>query len=307
MYEKVVFLLIVCLLFTSSTACSRQSIDYTEQVPDGLNVEKSFGENAPIYSTLAQLVADADYVFRGLLSSVEPVQGADWQWEIYEVKTLYKGIETAKHIRIIAESSFAMNNKKREIGSEYYVFATVYELPVYPYQLINPIYGQTVFQVMDNGQLSLNGITDKEMFPALFDEYFAQYPEEAITKSPELLQARSMTHVVDRYSTLGEMLADSDLVVRVVFSGAEIVNQYVTIGRIEKINAEYEVDRRIPLPIFIAVNEEIRPGEEYIVFMKYDSLGESFQIASREGSVINKVDNERQWSDVLEILVKQGE
>ena len=278
------------------------AIDYTEQVPDSLVVEKSFGENATVYSTLAQLVADADYVFRGILSSLEPVQGASWQWEIYEVRTLYKGIDTAKYIRIIAESSLAINTAKHEIGSEYYVFATVYELPVYPYPLINPIYGQTVFQVMDNGQLSLSGITDKEMIPAVFDEYFTQNAEEAITKSPELLQARSMTHVVDRYSSLAEMLADSDLVVRVVFSEAEKVNQYVTIGQIKEIIADYKVDRRIPLPISIAVNEDIRPGDEYIIFMKCDSLGESFQLASREGAIINQADNESQWNEVLEIL-----
>jgi hypothetical protein len=302
MYRKVAILLIVCLIFAASAACSRQSTIYSAQVPANLTVEKSFGENAPVYSTLTQLVTDADYVFRGILSSVEPVQGASWQWEIYEVRTLYKGIDTAKYIRMIAEPSATLNAAKHEIGAEYYVFATVYELPVYPYPLINPIYGQTVFKVMGDGQLSLSGITDKEMMPAVFDEYFTKNPEEAILKSPGSLQSRAMIHVVDRYMSLTEMLADSDLVVRVVFSDAEKVNQYVTIGKVKEISAEYEMDRKIPLPISIAVNEDIRPGEEYIIFLKCDSLGESFLLASREGAIINQADHESQWIEALRIL-----
>jgi hypothetical protein len=302
MYRKVAILLIVCLIFAASAACSRQSTSYSAQAPNNLNVEKSYGQNAPVYNTLAQLVTDADYVFRGILASVEPVQGASWQWEIYEVRTLYKGIDTAKKIRIIAESSANMNAAKHEIGAEYYVFATAYELPVYPYPIINPVYGQTIFKVMEDGQLSVSEITDKEMLPAVFDEYFTHIPEEAILKSPESLQSRALPLVVDRYMSVTEMIDNSDLVVRVVFSDAEKVNQYVTMGKVKDISAEYEVDRKIPLPISIAVNEDIRLGEEYIIFMKSDSLGESYILSSREGAIINQADNESQWNEALKIL-----
>lgn len=301
-FKIIAILLIVGLFTVSSVACNRQNVENTPKISDPVQIERSFVESAPIYRTLTQLAADADYVFLGTLSSIEPVQGARWQWEIFEVKKLYKGIETAQEIRMIAETTPAPETEKHEIGSEYYVFASAYELPVYPYPIINPIYGQTAFKVMGDGQLSLEGIVDKEMLPAVFDENFTKHPEEAISQLPGLSQARSMAHVVDRYSSLTDMVTDSDLVVRVIFGEAEKINQYVTLGKIKETVADYKMDSDIPLPISIALNETVRPGEEYILFLKRDSLGESYQLASREGAIVNQANDENQWNDVLEIL-----
>ena len=267
-------------------------------------VEKSFNTDAPVYSTISQLIEDADYIFNGTFSRIEPVQGASWHWEIYTVKRLYKGVDTPQEIRVISDSTSNLDSAKHEIGSEYFVFATAYELPVYPYPLINPIYNQTVFEVMNNGQLSLSEITDKSMIPAVFDEQFVQNPEDAILESPELLKNRAVNRVVNQYQNLTEALTNSDLVVRVIFDNIEKVNQYVSICQVKEIKSEYEANQEIILPISIAVNEDIKVGEEYIIFLKYDALGESLILSSREGAIISHMDDENKWNEALAILNK---
>ena len=205
---------------------------------------------------------------------------------------------------MISDSSSNLDSAKYEIGSEYLVFATVYELPVYPYPLINPIYNQTVFEVMNNGQLSLSDISDKSMIPAVFDEQFVQNPEDAILESPELLKNRAVNRVVNQYQNLTEALTNSDLVVRVIFDNIEKVNQYVSICQVKDIESEYEANQGISLPISIAVNEDIKIGEEYIIFLKYDALGESLVLSAREGAIISHTDNENKWNEALAILIR---
>lgn len=304
MLRRVIVLFIFCVVLISSASCYNQSSVSTQQPTTKSFVEKSFNTDAPVYNTISQLIADADYIFNGILSKIEPIQGASWHWEIYTVKRLYKGADTPQEIRVISDSTSNSVAAKHKIGSEYFIFATVYELPVYPYPLINPIYNQTVFEVMNNGQLSLSEITDKSMIPAVFDEQFFQNPEEAILESPELLKARTVNHVVNQYQNLTEALTNSDLVVRVIFDDIEKVNQYVSICQVKEIKSEYEANQGITLPISIAVNEDIKVGEEYIIFLKYDALGESLILSSREGAIISHTDNENKWNEALAILNK---
>lgn len=304
MFRRVILPFILCVVLISSASCYNQSSVSTQQPTTNSFIEKSFNSDAPIYNTLSQLIEDADYIFNGTLSKIEPVQGASWHWEIFTVKRLYKGVDTSKEIRMISDSSSNLDSAKHEIGSEYLVFATVYELPVYPYPLINPIYNQTVFEVMNNGQLSLSDISDKSMIPAVFDEQFVQNPEEAILESPELLKNRAVNHVVNQYQNLTEALTNSDFVVRVIFDNIEKVNQYVSICQVKEIKSEYEANQEIILPISIAVNEDIKVGEEYIIFLKYDALGESLILSSREGAIISHMDDENKWNEALAILNK---
>ena len=67
-----------------------------------------------------------------------------------------------------------------------------------------------------------------------------------------------------------------------------------------------KADPDIILPTSIAVSEDLEPGVEYIVFLKYDELGESLMLASRSGSIIGRADNESQWVAALEALDTAG-
>lgn len=304
MFRRLIVFLILALIIGSS-ACQSQSVDITNQPGASLIVDKSFTEDAPIYNSLSKLVSDADYIFKGKLSMVEPVAGATWTWEIYDVDELYKGIDSPSQIRMvsgIADTGMA----KHEVGSDYFVFATVYELPVYPYPLINPIYNQTIFKILDDGTLSLGGITDRSMLPAVYEEQFIQDPAKAISEFPALLKAQDWSRVADRYQSPAEALNNSDLVIHVVFDSISEINQYVSIAQVGEIRSSYKADPDNILPTSIAVSEDLEPGVEYIVFMQYDELGESLMLASRAGSIIGRADNESQWVAALEALGNAG-
>lgn len=302
MFKQMTILSIFILVLFLSVSCNSQSGESNQQNAIITVTEKSFKNDATVYNTIPQLIADADCIFNGTLSKVEPVQGASWQWEIYSLNKLYKGLETQQEIRMIADISSGSGSAKHEIGSEYLVFATVNELPVYPYPLINPIYNQTIFEVMSNGKISLSEISDKTMFPGVFDEEFIYHPEEVILESPVLLENRSVYRVVNQYQNLTEALENSDMVVRVIFDDVIKVNPYVSMCQVKEIKAEYSANNGMTLPISIMVNEDINIGEEYIIFLKYDQLGESLILSSREGSILSQSKSDKTWNETLAIL-----
>lgn len=277
-------------------------------------------EDAPIYTSIEQLVADSDYVFKGTLDRFEEAWGmADdtcdlWHWAVFEVDQHYKRTDAPDVIRMVA----SIHDPKYQLGEQYYVFADVYDSPSYPYPLVTPIYNRAIFKIAGKNVLifdshsysvgekddtyvydSSSSIPVKDVMPAVYDEFFINNPEKTIlSSSVGLSTVREIPFVQDRYNTLSDMLSASDCVVRVVFKETEKMNKYVTLGTVKDIESIYRADNKhngIPLPTTIFFNETlqsvtVRPGETYYIFFRADQEGASYRLAAKIGAIISSKD-----------------
>ncbi|HZJ91033.1 MAG TPA: hypothetical protein VFC89_05160, partial [Oscillospiraceae bacterium] len=225
-------------------------------------------------------------------------------WEVYTITDLYKGIEAQDRIRLVG-SPEDEGAAARNVGSEYLVFATVYELPVYPYPLINPIYNQAIFEVGGDGKLTFANNVEQQMLPAVFDEQFAADYRQIVTSSAGLTKKNPLVRVVNEYWDMSDLLTHSDLVVRVTFSEVEFINQYVSIGKVDKIIAEYGSVPTAKLPKTIGVNEDVKVGEEYLIFLQFDSQQDSLLLAARHGAIVDSSDGMR-WNEVIHLLEEKS-
>ncbi|HHW94092.1 MAG TPA: hypothetical protein GX734_06305 [Clostridiaceae bacterium] len=279
-------------------------------------------EDAPIYTSIDQLVADSDYVFKGTLDRFEEAWGrADdtfdlWHWAVFKVDRHYKRTDAPDVIRMVAR----IHDPKYQLGEQYYVFADVHDSNCYPYPLVTPFYNLAIFKVAGNkvhifdshsyraGEKddiyvydSTSGISVQDVMPAVYDEFFRNNPEKAILSSTEgLSTVREIPFVQERYNSLSDMLSASDCVVRVVFKETEKMNKYVTLGSVKDIESIYRADNKykgIPLPTTIFFNETVqlvtvRPGETYYIFLRADQEGASYRLAAKIGAIISSKDED---------------
>ncbi|MDD2426736.1 MAG: hypothetical protein PHR78_00100 [Eubacteriales bacterium] len=270
------------------------------QEGEAINGDQSYIKNAPVFHTVKQLSDASDYIFRGVFSGIEKVDGATtWQLQMFRVNHLYKGLSEEKEIRMVGRTDADAHTLKT--GSEYLVFATAYELPVYPWPLINPIYNQTVFEVKADGGIQLTNKVDKKMIPVVHSEDFLHNYDREITDSVVSVLHQPAYSVPTSYSDAAEMLANSDLAARVTFSEIEYINEYVSIGKVERIQAEYKSDPQVALPVTIAINEELKTGQEYLVFLRYDSERDGLVLAARTGAIVSPTHSEK-WDEVFALF-----
>ena len=126
--------LFVILIFLAGCSGSLNNGENREAVnPDsGISLNASYREDATVYKTIDQITADADYIFKGIISRTETFEDPSCWYEIYNVTEVYKGEFNDREIRLLSSTP-------HQIGDEYYVFATVEEMAVYPYPSISTI------------------------------------------------------------------------------------------------------------------------------------------------------------------------
>lgn len=286
--------LFVFLIFLAGCSESLNNGGNREAVnPDsGISLNASYREDATVYKTIDQITADADYIFKGIISRTETFEDPSCWYEIYNVTEVYKGEFNDREIRLLSSTP-------HQIGDEYYVFATVEEMAVYPYPCISPIYTQTIFKVEDDGSISLEYVVDKQMFPAVYDDHFIKKPAQCIINSPGTLKTRQLPKIVDKYPDIRAMKADSDLIVEVVFKEIEKCNKYVWRCSVQGIEECYKHEQEVPLPKTIFVNRELVAEDEYIVFLK--KLYDGTEISAREGAIIARSESTK-WNEAMDLL-----
>ncbi len=302
MLRRIGCFLVSCAISLALISCGTQ-LASRESDAASLNAEKSYTLDAPVYESINQLAADADYIFQGVLTALEKVEGASWYWELYTIKDLYKGDSAQEQIRLVSSPEGSLPVHK--VGTEYLVFATAYELPVYPYPLINPIYNQAIFEVGADGKLSIGGNVEEQMLPAVFDEQFAVEYRQILLNSAALAKINPRVPVVNEYTNAAEMLANSDVVVSVTFTEVEFINEYVSIGKVGKVTVEHGAAPAAGLPKSIALNEDVQAGEEYLIFLRYDAEEESLLLAARCGAIVRSSDMVL-WNDTIQLLKKSS-
>ncbi|HZJ91028.1 MAG TPA: hypothetical protein VFC89_05135 [Oscillospiraceae bacterium] len=103
--------------------------------------------------------------------------------------------------------------------------------------------------------------------------------------------------VATEYTNVEELLAYSYLLVKVIFSQAEFINQYVSLAKVGKISAEHGSVPTAKRPKMIGVNEDVKVGEAYMVFQQFDSDRDSLLLAARHGAVVDSSDGVC-WNEV---------
>lgn len=289
----VILLLIAVAIILAS--CGPQEADATKAKSE-IMVDISYNEETTVYKTVKQLVDDSDYIFQGAFSRTEQVDGADWEWQVFKVDHLYKGYSEETEIRLVGRTD--ADALTLTVGSEYLVFATAYELPVYPWPLINPVYNQAVFEVEPSGGLHLEDTVDKTMIPAVFEDEFIRDYQQMITDSVVSVIQQPAYSVAQSYQNKDDMLKHSDLVAKVTFSEIEYINEYVSIGKVDQIQSEFKSDSNITMPTRIAVNEDLKAGDEYLIFLRYDSEHDGLVLAARSGAIVRSGDFD-QWDGML--------
>lgn len=263
-----------------------------------VEIKYFYHENSPVYQTVAQLVADSHYVFKGTLVEIDRVENASWFWEIYKVEDgdFYKGSTEDGFIRMINDGDY---RNKRHVGRKFLIFADKGELPVYPYPLINPIYSYTVFEIQWDGSLRIEKHIDESVLPVVFEERFATDYHQLIFEDPASFIQKPTDEVIDRFDSYEEMLQSSDLVLRVTFGELNIINEYVTMAFVKETQAEYGIQSFDLSSIF--VNEDVLSGIEYFVFLRLSDEKDCYLLAARSGAIVSS-EQTSEWEEVAALL-----
>lgn len=296
-HKQYIFLLSIATAITLAS-CSLQDAAATKSKSE-IKVDQSYSDKATVYQTVKQLADDSDYIFQGVLSRTEPVEGAAWEWHVFQVSHLYKGYAKEKEIRMVGRTD--ADALTLTTGSDYLVFATAYELPVYPWPLINPVYNQAIFEVKPDGGIQIADTVDKTMIPAVFAGEFSKNYQQMITDSVVSVIQPPMYSVATSYQDKADMLAHADLVAKVTFSEVEYINEFVSIGKVDQIQSEYMSEANVIMPATIAFSEELKAGEEYLIFLRYDSEHDGLVLAARHGAIVRSTDFAK-WRDTLTIF-----
>ncbi len=258
--------------------------------------------DTPIYKDITKLIADADLVLQAKFNGTEGVKGADWYWEIYAPTTVYKGDKDLGNIRMpFAKPPTEVRGFSPEAGAEYLIFARYEESPVYPFPWINAICAPAIVKVNENGNLAPPTEEQKQIVPAIFAESFAGNYKNVLERETASLESKTLKTVVDKYDNYEDMIKEAEAVALIKFTEVERVNEYVVLGRIKEVVKEEKKNEDIVFPSAIALNQEIKPGEDYMVFLKYGRYKDTLQLCARQGAIV-KADNKTEMDLIAKAL-----